>query len=599
MSELVPSVLARKWLGFAAGIWVQAFAGNTYAFPNYSPTLKKVMHYNQLQLNNLGVAKDFGENVGLIAGLICNKLPPWVLLSIGAFNGFIGYGLLWLVTSGRISPLPYWQMCVALSIGANSSTWFNTAVLLTCMRNFPHSRGTVVGILKGFVGLSGAIFAELSAAIFSESPIKLLLLLALGPTIVSLIAMHLIVPVKPTVGSKDDPYEHDHFVFILVSRKQRNPDNGNGILHTSLNDPIKESLLKASDETEETQFGSTRGRALTEGQHETENQIGKSLYYDLRNFDQEKQAIRFHSVPGTEKMHGIGTSQSGGGEVEESLLAVAEGAVRRLKKSPRRGQDFKLKQALVKADFWLLFLSFFCGVGSGVTAINNMGQLGEAQGYSDVSIFISLVGVWNFLGRLGGGSISEYFVRMNGIPRPLWMGIAQGLMIIAHLLFASAIRGSLYVGSAILGICYGVQFTVMVPTASELFGLKHFGIIYNFITLGDPLGSFLFSGLLAGSLYDHEAEKEISPKQFSNLPSKAVAPPGTWHLFLSRGQGAHCTGAHCFRLTFLIMASVCALGVISSLILTHRIRPVYRMLYDAREASNSKFNKPNDQAVLR
>ncbi|KAH9316721.1 hypothetical protein KI387_025348 [Taxus chinensis] len=604
MSELVPSVLARKWLGFGASICVQAFAGNTYAFPNYSPTLKKVMHYNQLQLNNLGVAKDLGENVGLIAGLVCNKLPPWVLLSIGAFNGLVGYGVLWLASTGRIPPLPYWQMCVALGIGANSSTWFNTAVLLTCMRNFPHSRGTVVGILKGFVGLSGAIFSQLSTAIFPDNPIMVLFLLAVAPTIVSLVAMHFIVPVKPTAGCGDDPDEQEHFVFIIVTciglaiyilgvtildnfvslRGGFTSKVIAVVMLTFLAVPLLipsriyvGNLAKWNKWPISTHMRGPASEPLLKAERprrDVENDSSTSSLKDM-------------------------ASQSGGGESEESLFAVAYGAFWRLKKGPRRGQDFKLKQALVKADFWLLFFSFLCGVGSGVTAINNMGQLAEAQGYSDVSMFISLIGVWNFLGRLGGGALSECFVRAKGIPRTIWMATAQGLMLIAHLLFASAIPGSLHAGSAILGICYGAQFTVMVPTASELFGLKHFGIIFNFITLGDPLGSFLFSGWLAGTLYDREAERQR--EWTTERPFVTPLPSTLWGILMSQGQGAQCRGAHCFRLTFLVMAGVCVVGVISSLILSYRIRPVYRMLYEAREAtiSNSKSKDAEARDNLR
>lgn len=79
-------------------------------FAFYSSKLKTVLHYNQLQVNNLGVAKDLGENVGLLAGFLCNKLPPWTLLSIGALTGFLGYGVTWLVVSERIQALPYWQV---------------------------------------------------------------------------------------------------------------------------------------------------------------------------------------------------------------------------------------------------------------------------------------------------------------------------------------------------------------------------------------------------------------------------------------------------------------------------------------------------------
>jgi hypothetical protein len=105
-------------------------------------------------------------------------------------------------------------------------------------------------------------------------------------------------------------------------------------------------------------------------------------------------------------------------EDAETLLVVGEGAVKRPKRRPRRGEDFKLRQALVKADFWILFLTFFCGVGTGVTAINNLGQIGEAQGYYNVNIFVSLISIANFLGRLGGGSLSEHYIRYWGL---LWL----------------------------------------------------------------------------------------------------------------------------------------------------------------------------------
>ena len=72
----------------------------------------------------------------------------------------------------------------------------------------------------------------------------------------------------------------------------------------------------------------------------------------------------------------------------------------------------------MKADFWLLFFTFFCGVGTGVTVINNLGQIGEAQGYYSVNIFVSLISIANFLGRVGGGCLSEHYVRYFKVPFP-------------------------------------------------------------------------------------------------------------------------------------------------------------------------------------
>ncbi|KAL3585420.1 hypothetical protein D5086_012287 [Populus alba] len=53
------------------------------------------------------------------------------------------------------------------------------------------------------------------------------------------------------------------------------------------------------------------------------------------------------------------------------LLAEGEGVVKK-KRRPKRGEDFRFTEALIKADFWLLFFVYFVGVGSGVTVLNNL-----------------------------------------------------------------------------------------------------------------------------------------------------------------------------------------------------------------------------------
>ncbi|KAF7806463.1 protein NUCLEAR FUSION DEFECTIVE 4-like [Senna tora] len=260
------------------------------------------------------------------------------------------------------------------------------------------------------------------------------------------------------------------------------------------------------------------------------------------------------------------TDDSSEGEVA-MLLAVGEGAVNKKKRKPKRGEDFKLREAVIKADFWLLFLVFFVGVGTGVTVLNNLAQIGIAQGVQDTTILLSTFSFCNFVGRLGGGVVSEHFVRTRTIPRTVWMTCTQITMIILYVLFAYAVSGTLYPAIAFLGICYGVQFSIMIPTVSELFGLKHFGILYNFICLGNPLGAFLFSALLAGHVYDMEAAKQ---QQHHGLGQ------------MGYGLGSNsvsCVGPSCFGLTFLVLAGVCGAGTILSIILTVRVKPVYQMLY--------------------
>ncbi|KAF7841172.1 protein NUCLEAR FUSION DEFECTIVE 4-like [Senna tora] len=124
---------------------------------------------------------------------------------------------------------------------------------------------------------------------------------------------------------------------------------------------------------------------------------------------------------------------------------------------------------------------------------------------------------------------------------------------VGYILLAMAMPGSLYIGSLIVGICYGVRLAITVPTASELFGLKYYGLIYNILILNLPLGSFLFSGLLAGILYDMEATT-------------------------TAGGGNTCVGAHCYRLVFIIMAGACVVGFFLDVLLSIRTKDVYKRI---------------------
>lgn len=133
-------------------------------------------------------------------------------------------------------------------------------------------------------------------------------------------------------------------------------------------------------------------------------------------------------------------------------------------------------------------------------------------------------------------------------------------MVVAFAVMAVATPGSLYVGSAVIGFAYGIRLAVTVPTASEMFGLKYYGLIYNILILNLPLGSFLFSGLIAGFLYDAEATETAG------------------------GGGNTCSGAHCYRLVFVIMAATSGVGMVLDVLLAFRTKSLYAKIHAARES---------------
>ncbi|RVX05188.1 Protein nuclear fusion defective 4 [Vitis vinifera] len=515
------------WVGLGAAVWVQIASGNAYTFPLYSHSLKSVLGFNQHQLTMLGVANDIGENVGLLPGVVCNKFPPWVVLSIGAFACFLGYGVLWLALSRTLLSLPFWLLWFALCVATNSSAWLSTSVLVTNMRNFPLSRGTVAGILKGYGGLSAAVYTEIYTTTLHKSSSELLMFLALGVPLICFTMMYFIRPCTPASG--EDSAQHGHFLFTQAASVVL----GSYLLTTtilndifSLSAPISYTFLAAM--------------VLL-----LMAPLAIPIKMTLNPTNRSKSGILNQPVGSSESM----LQGEENADKTEPLLTPSSSTAS--------------LGSFHKNDI------YFAGVGSGVTVLNNLAQIGIAQGVHNTTMLLCLFSFCNFLGRLGGGAVSEHFLRSKTIPRTIWMTCTQVIMVITYLLFASALDGTLYAATALLGICYGVQFSIMVPTVSELFGLKHFGIFYNFMSLGNPLGAFLFSGLLAGYVYDNEAAKQ----QGMNLLNSSVS----------------CLGPNCFRLTFLVLAGVCGVGSILSIILTMRIRPVYQMLY-----SGGSFRLPQN-----
>ncbi|PON57775.1 Major facilitator [Parasponia andersonii] len=526
---------ATKWLGFVTAVWVQSISGNNYTFSNYSDALKTLMNLTQLQLNNLSVAKDIGKAFGLLAGLASDRLPTWVILLIGSLEGLIGYGTQWLVVSQKIKPLSYWQMCIFLCMGGNSSTWMNTAILVTCIRNFRKNRGPVAGILKGYVGLSTAIFTVLCSALFNDDPARFLLMLSIAPLAVCVTAMIFLREIPPSDSAAEDQEESSYFwlfngvalvvaLYLLSYHFIPNPTRLFSRIFASVLLVLLASPLAIP------------AYSLVSGRLFDRVRVGSGR-------DLESRAAEPLLKP----------------EIAEAAVEPATGAE---KQSPVIGEEHTIKEALQSLDFWIMFVSFLCGVGTGLAVMNNMGQIGLALGYADVSMFVSLTSIWGFFGRIISGMVSEYFIRRAATPRPLWNAASQILMAVGYVLMAIAMPGSLYIGSIVVGICYGIRLAITVPTASELFGLKYYGLIYNILILNLPLGSFLFSGLLAGILYDLEATPMA-------------------------GGGNTCVGAHCYRLVFVVMAFACIVGFGLDILLSIRTRNLYNKIQASKRSKKS------------
>ncbi|KAK4847001.1 hypothetical protein QYF36_024147 [Acer negundo] len=74
--------------------------------------------------------------------------------------------------------------------------------------------------------------------------------------------------------------------------------------------------------------------------------------------------------------------------------------------------------------------------GSGRTVIDNMGRISLSQGFTNTHIYVSIISILNFLGRVGGGYFSEIIVRKFAYPRPVTMAMIQAIMAFAFVYYA-------------------------------------------------------------------------------------------------------------------------------------------------------------------
>ncbi|GMI68322.1 hypothetical protein like AT3G01930 [Hibiscus trionum] len=581
MKERVQAFVNNRWLVFVAAMWIQSCAGVGYVFGSISPVIKSSLNYNQRQLSRLGVAKDLGDSVGFLAGSLSEILPLWGALLVGALQNLIGYGWVWLIVTGRAPVLPLWAMCILIFVGTNGETYFNTAALVSCVQNFPKSRGPVVGILKGFAGLSGAILTQIYTMINFPDQAALIFMVAVGPAMVVIALMFIIRPVgghrqvRPSDGLSftfiysvclllaaylmgvmllEDLVDVSHTVVIIFTVVLF------FLLLVPVVIPAKLSFCdEPRDLVEEALLPKPEQQAA--GKSEQDEVIFSEV--------EDEKPKDVDLLPASERHKRIAQLQA------KLFQAAAEGAVRvKRRRGPHRGEDFTMMEALIKADLWLIFFSLLLGSGSGLTVIDNLGQMSQSLGYDNTHIFVSMISIWNFLGRVGGGYLSEIIVRDYAYPRPISMAVAQLVMAVGHVFFAMGWPGAMHIGTLLIGLGYGAHWAIVPATASELFGLKKFGALYNFLTLANPAGSLVFSGVIASSIYDREAEKQAHQHHIPTQISGSILSG-----MFAADEPLKCEGSICFFLTSMIMSGFCVIAAVLSLILVYRTKIVYANIY--------------------
>ncbi|KAI8563604.1 hypothetical protein RHMOL_Rhmol03G0122200 [Rhododendron molle] len=547
MNSIAMQVLMGRWYMVFASFLIMSAAGATYMFGDYSGDIKSALGYDQTTITWLSFFKDTGSNVGVIAGLINEVTPPWVVLSVGAVLNFFGYFMIWMAVTKKISTPQIWQMCLYISIGANSQTFANTGALVTCVKNFPESRGVVLGLLKGFLGLSGAIITQFYYAIYGNNSKSLILFIGWLPAAISFAFLRTIRIMKVIRQPNELKVFYDFlyislgfagFLMIIIIVEELNQFSEAEYVGSSITVLVFLFLPLAIVIREE--YGIWKRKKVHE--------VNKSPSQLKIVTESEKPNAGVVVLSPSSSINGVATTELG---ISSTLFFFFL----------KWGEDYTILQALFSIDMLVLFFSSICGIGGTLTAIDNLGQIGTSLGYPNksVSTFVSLVSIWNYLGRVAAGFVSEILLTKYKLPRPLFLTLILLFSCIGHLLIAFNIPNGLYVASVIIGFSFGAQWPLLFAIISELFGLKYYSTLYNFGGVASPIGLYILNVKVTGHLYDKEAERQLAA---AGIVRKA-------------GVELNCNGVDCFKRAFVIITVVTVIGAIVSVILVVRTRKFY------------------------
>lgn len=344
--------------------------------------------------------------------------------------------------------------------------------------------GLQLAIMKGFLGLSGTVPIQVYQIMFNGNPTAILLILALLPTSISLLLMYF-VRVYHTDSGEDKKLLNGFssvawtlasYLLVLI------------LLENFLIFPLWAIILKLI--------------------------LLLLLLVSPLIVVVKAQEDESGRLP---QLSFIGRSHLISDRVESKKCSVSDDEF-------LLGNDMNLLQASCSLDFWLLFIAMLCGMGSGVAMVNNINQIGQSLDYStkEINMLVSLRGIWNFLGRIGAGYVSDLLLYNHGWARPSFMTFTLATMALGYMIFTSGFLANLYFESILVGVSYGSQWTLMPAITCEIFGVTHMGTIFNTITVANPIRSSVLSILVIGYIYDTETSAE----------------------------GNKCYGSHCFMLSF-------------------------------------------------
>ncbi|XP_020207677.1 protein NUCLEAR FUSION DEFECTIVE 4, partial [Cajanus cajan] len=469
----------------------------------------------------------------------------------------------------------YWQVFLLCLLGGCSICWFNTVCFVLCIRNFPVNRALALSLTVSFNGISAALYTLAANSIDPSSDSLYLLLNALVPLLICIAALVPILRQPALDPLPPDAVNRDSVIFLIL--------NFLAIL-TGLYLLLFGS--SASGVTSARLYfcgailllifplcipGIVYARAWFRRTIHSSFRMESASFILVHDDDLEMHKelhSRQNSIVSNGDTYGL-LSDNGhlfGSQKEKDSDLCCERVIGQDQLAVL-GEEHPAAVIVRRLDFWLYYITYFCGGTIGLVYSNNLGQIAQSLGKSsNTSTLVTLYASFSFFGRLLSAA-PDYIRNKLYFARTGWLSVALIPTPIAFFfLAASDSLLALQTGTALIGLSSGFIFAAAVSVSSELFGPNSVGVNHNILITNIPIGSLLY-GFLAALVYDANAD----------------STPGN----LIMSDSVVCMGRGCYFWTFVWWGCISVMGLGSSVLLFLRTRHAYHHFEKHRISTQS------------
>ncbi|KAG7359936.1 major facilitator superfamily transporter [Nitzschia inconspicua] len=572
--------------------------GTTYAFGLYGDALKKSLHLTQSQLDTISAVFFSAGLLSFIPGGFADKYGTRLGISIGGVTGALALLSFWVVAKGWIPFLSNDPEIVVMVLSTLSVGIFLSCALVTgsvfkiisCQCG-PGSKGSAVGVAKGFVGLGSGAYACIFESIRQPymTELDFLPMCAFFFIVAASIPSWFILPSKEHETLVPDVLTPLHFRLMYASLMVL----AMLIIGNALGQLHGDKTAKSNDAAHSNYFmalliltawwGPIVAQAFLPQKNDPRSPMALRTEQDSNDEEDEEETLLNYDGDDGNTNDRINHSQSemSTGIAMEPILPSRLEAMSDDEfvdeeeaeyDTPQQQQrhdstfepvnDKNLMQMLSTSSAWMMLWSATILAGGGTVETNNLGQMVESLGFSKVVVpaTLALFSVAQSGGRVITGAISESALNYNtrrccidkGIPRPFFFVVASFAAVLSHAMLATATEEVYFVfGVTLSGIAFGMIWPLLVLCVGEIYGTAHVGANYMFYDgVTSAGGTFLLSKVVAQEVY----EGHIDPNGSSSTT---------------------CYGQACFRETHVVIVILSLTCIVTSAMLQYKTRNVY------------------------